>query len=207
MTPESRREPTRSGHYFDADPASTSSPREVRLDLPDLSLRLAVDRGVFASGGVDPGTKFLLSEGPRPPETGTIVDVGCGYGPIALTLARRAPGARVLAVDVNTRARALCRANAVALDCPNVEVLAPEEVPVDPAFDEIWSNPPIRIGKPALHDLISTWMGRLAPGGRALLVVHKHLGADSLSRWLGDQGHQVVRFGSRQGYRLLEVRP
>lgn len=207
MTPESRRERRRPGHYFDADPASASSPGEVRLDLPDLTLRLAVDRGVFASGGVDPGTKYLLVDGPPPHTTGTLVDVGCGYGPIALTLARRAPEARVLAVDVNSRARDLCHANAQTLGCPNVEVFAPEDVPVDLEFDEIWSNPPIRIGKPALHDLLSMWMGRLVPGGRALLVVHKHLGADSLTRWLGERGHEVTRLGSRQGYRILEVRP
>jgi len=195
------------GHYFDRQPSTASSPGEVRLDLPDLSLRLAVDSGVFSSGGVDPGTRYLLTEGPPPLPNGTIIDVGCGYGPIALTLAKRAPGAVVLAVDVNARARRLCRANATATGCGNVDVLSPEEVPEGLAVDEIWSNPPIRIGKAALHELLSTWLGRLRPEGRAVLVVHKHLGADSLAKWLEGQGHPVTRLGSRQGYRLLEVRP
>lgn len=206
MTPESSR-PAGRGHYFDAEPSAASSPGEVRLDLPDLSLRLAVDRGVFGHRGVDPGTKYLLVDGPAPPLTGTIVDVGCGYGPIALTLARRSPDARVLAVDVNARARDLCRTNATTAGCDNVDVLAPDDVPEALTVDEVWSNPPIRIGKAALHDLLSKWIGHLRPDGRALLVVHKHLGADSLASWLGGRGHTVSRLGSRQGYRLLEIRP
>jgi 16S rRNA (guanine1207-N2)-methyltransferase len=194
-----------SGHYFDAAPAAPSQPAEVRLDLPDRSLVLATDRGVFSGDRVDPGTKYLLLEAPPPPSEGTFVDLGCGYGPIACTLAGRAPGAAVWAVDVNERARALCRANADTLGLANVRVAAPSEVPTGLAVDLIWSNPPIRVGKAALHDLLVGWLDRLTPDGRALLVVQKHLGADSLQRWLVAQGWTAERFGSRTGYRLLEV--
>jgi 16S rRNA (guanine1207-N2)-methyltransferase len=72
-------------------------------------------------------------------------------------------------------------------------------------FTEIWSNPPIRIGKQALHDLLLTWLPRLAPGGRAVLVVGRNLGADSLHRWLEEQGHPTTRIGSAKGFRVLEV--
>jgi 16S rRNA (guanine1207-N2)-methyltransferase len=198
------------GHYFDADPAAGSRPRRVRLDLPDRSIELATDAGVFAADGVDAATKYLLLEAPAPPATGTFVDLGCGYGPIACTLAARAPEAEVWAVEVNRRARDLCRANAEALGLANVRVLAPDEGPAaqaGPAVDLIWSNPPIRIGKPALHELLSGWLGRLAPRGTAVLVVHQHLGADSLHRWLEGEGWAVRRLGSRRGNRLLEVRP
>lgn len=194
-------------HYFDREPTSRSAPRTVRLDLPDRSLELRTDRSVFAARGVDPATKYLLLEAPAPPASGTFVDLGCGYGAIACTLAARAPEATVWAVDVNRRALDLCRANAAALGLANVEVLAPEDVPEGVPVDLLWSNPPIRIGKAALHELLGGWLARLAPGGRAVLVVHKHLGADSLQRWLVEQGWTVTRLGSRQGNRLLEVRP
>ena len=177
----------------------------VELTLPDVHLELATDRGVFAADRIDPGTKYLLLEAPPPPTQGTVVDLGCGYGAIALTLARRAPAAEVLAVDVNARARALCRHNAETAGAANVRVLAPDDVPADISCDALYSNPPIRIGKPALHELLRTWLGRVRAGGRAWLVVQKHLGADSLTRWLCDEGFETRRIGSRAGYRLLEV--
>lgn len=193
------------GHYFDADPAASSQRREVRLDLPDLSLTLTTDRGVFSADRVDPGSKYLLLEAPPPPPDGSFVDLGCGYGAIACTLAARAPRATVWAVDVNRRALDLCRANAERAGLPNVRAVTPDEVPDDLAVDLIWSNPPIRVGKAELHDLLTRWLGRLREGGRAVLVVQKHLGSDSLQRWLQEQGWPTERLGSRAGYRLLEV--
>lgn len=192
-------------HYFSPNPARPSEPRSVPLVLPDLSLRLTTDRGVFAHGGVDTGTKLLLLEGPPVPGRGDVLDLGCGYGLIACALARRAPRANVWAVDVNGRARALCAANAEANGLANVRVLAPDDVPSDVRFAAIWSNPPIRIGKAALHELLALWLARLADGARAHLVVQRHLGADSLAAWLGEQGWTVTRRTARQGYRLLDV--
>jgi 16S rRNA (guanine1207-N2)-methyltransferase len=192
-------------HYFAAEPGVASAPRTVPLHLPDLSLALEADRGVFAAGGVDAGTKILLLEGPPVPVEGDVLDLGCGYGPIAVTLARRSPAARVWAVDVNERARKLCAANAAANGAANVTVAAPDDVPEDVRFAAIWSNPPIRIGKPALHQLLSRWLDRLADGGHAALVVQKHLGADSLQRWMNEQGWATSRRASRQGYRILDV--
>ena len=195
------------GHYFDASPQSRSAPREVRLDLPDLSLALTTDRGTFSPDRVDTGTKLLLLEGPPPAPRGELVDLGCGYGPIACTLAARSPEARVWALDVNDRARALCQANATRAGLGNVVTTTPDAVPADVEVDELWSNPPIRIGKVALHELLTTWLGRLAPTGRAVLVVQKHLGADSLHRWLEAEGWPVERRASQTGYRILQVGP
>jgi 16S rRNA (guanine1207-N2)-methyltransferase len=192
------------GHYFDQDPAVASDRRTVPLVLPDLSVTLTTDRGVFGRDAVDPGTKLLLLEGPPPPAEGDLLDLGCGYGPIAVALARRAPAARVWAVDVNRRALELCATNAEAAGV-EVRAATPDEVPTDVRFGGIWSNPPVRIGKGALHALLVTWLERLAPDGRAALVVHRHLGADSLARWLAEQGWPATRIGSRMGYRLLEV--
>jgi 16S rRNA (guanine1207-N2)-methyltransferase len=199
-------EPDGPAHYFSRSPTARSRPTTVQLDLPDLSLALRGDRGVFSAERVDPGTKVLLLEGPAPAPTGDLLDLGCGYGPIALALATRAPAATVWAVDVNERALDLTRANADAAGLANVRVASPDEVPADVRFAEIWSNPPVRVGKAVLHDLLDSWLARLAPGGRALLVVQKHLGADSLHRWLAQRGWKVERRTSRMAYRVLEVR-
>lgn len=195
-----------SGHYFTAQPTATSRPSTVSLVLPDLTLTLATDRGVFAADAVDAGTRLLLLEAPPLPDgPRRFLDLGCGYGPMAVTMAVRRPEATVWAVDVNERARALCAANAARAGVADrVLVRAPDEVG-DVTFDVIWSNPPIRIGKAALHRLLVDWLGRLAAGGTAVLVVHQHLGADSLARWLRDRGWQVERLRSRAGFRLLQV--
>ena len=193
------------GHYFDEEPDAASMPREVELWLPDMSLTLTTDRGVFGYDQIDAGSKLLLLKAPMPPPTGNHLDLGCGVGTIALPLARRAPGATVWAVDVNGRARDLCAANAIANDIANVRVVAPDDLPSEISFDCIWSNPPIRIGKPALHELLLRWLPRLTSDGSAILVVQKHLGSDSLQRWLTDEGYPTVRLASSSGYRILRT--
>lgn len=201
--------PDGADHYFAERPHAASAPSTVELVLPEgRLLALATDRGVFSGDRVDPGTRALLVEGPPVAPGGTLVDVGCGYGAIAVTLALRGgPGTTVWAVDVNERARELCRANARTHGVADqLRVVAPHEVPEDLVADQVWSNPPIRVGKAALHDLLATWLRRLRPGtGTAELVVQKHLGADSLARWLGEQGWPVARRASRGGYRILSV--
>jgi 16S rRNA (guanine1207-N2)-methyltransferase len=190
-------------HYFDEEPTAGSSPREVDLLLPDVHLHLRTDRGVFGHDRIDAGTKLLLLRAPAPPPHGDLLDLGCGTGALALTMARRAAGATVWAVDVNERARSLCAANARDNDIGNVRVCSPDEVPVEIRFASMWSNPPIRIGKAALHDLLSRWLGRLTDDGYAVMVVHKHLGSDSLQAWLSANGFPTERLASSSGYRVL----
>ena len=201
-TAESAVQPS---HYFDPAPVVESKPRTVHLHVGELSLELQADRGVFGSRGVDLGTLVLLREAPPPPSQGDIMDLGAGYGPIAIALARWAPGARVWAVDVNQRALQLTRSNAVVAGVPNVTACSPGEVPDDVRFDSIYSNPPVRVGKAALHELLLMWLPRLQPGGHAYLVVQRNLGADSLATWLATEGYQVNRLKSKKGYRILEV--
>lgn len=194
--------------YFETVPLVPSRPRTVELHLPDLSMELESDAGVFSADRVDPGTKLLLLEAPALPAAGTFLDLGCGYGPIALTMARRSPGATVYAVDVNERALELVDRNAAAAGLADrVRACRPDQMADDTRFDVIWSNPPIRVGKEALHDVLATALDRLTPNGRAVLVVQKHLGSDSLAKWLQGRGHAVRRLVSRGGYRLLEVGP
>jgi 16S rRNA (guanine1207-N2)-methyltransferase len=194
-------------HYFDSSPSGPSELRRVDVVLPDTSFSFVTDRGVFSHGHLDTGTAVLLRAVPSPPPTGELLDLGCGAGPIAITMARRAPAARVWAVDVNERARDLAARNADESGCPSIVVASPDAVPGEVAFDVIWSNPPIRIGKPALHELLATWLARLAPHGAAYLVVQRHLGADSLHRWLESGGYAVDRVASHAGFRVLAVRP
>lgn len=180
----------------------------MELVLPDVSLALETDRGVFARDRVDTGTKLLLLAGPAPdPGDRVIVDLGAGYGPIACVLAHRNPSATVWAVEVNERARELCRGNAERAGLANVVVADPDDVPDDLVVDRIWSNPPIRVGKAALHAILERWLGALAPDGSAHLVVQRNLGADSLHRWLVEQGWHVERRLARKAFRLLDVRP
>jgi 16S rRNA (guanine1207-N2)-methyltransferase len=191
--------------YFEPQPSVRTRPRTVVLNLPDLALTLATDSGVFAADAVDPGTRYLLLDAPAPPPTGDILDLGCGYGPIALAVAARSPGATVWAVDVNERALALCRRNAEQAGLANVRVASPDDVPAAVRFAAAYSNPPIRIGKAPLHSMLLQWLERLDAGAHAYLVVQKHLGSDSLARWLAGEGWLVARLGSRLGYRLLDV--
>lgn len=161
---------------------------------------------MFAARQIDRGTRYLLSSKPqtnRPQKD--LLDLGCGYGPIALTLAIRNPTSRIWAIDTNPRALDLCRDNARSADLKNIIVAAPEEVPPSIDFGQCWSNPPIHIGKKALHDLLAKWLNRLLPTGSAHLVVQRHLGSDSLARWLNEQGWVTTRRSSRRGYRLLDV--
>ena len=193
------------GHYFDSSPAVRSEPRTVTLALPDLTVDLRTDRGVFSADRIDPGTRLLLLEAPPPPGAGDLLDLGCGYGPIACALAHRAPGATVWAVDVNARALELTARNAAHLGLGGVHPVQPDAVPDSVRFAGIWSNPPVRVGKAALHRLLADWLPRLQPDGSAWLVVHRHLGADSLATWLGGEGWAVTRVASKRGYRILRV--
>lgn len=193
-------------HYFEEQPETASRPGSVTLVLPDLHLKLETDSGMFSPERVDQGTRILLESVPPPPPEGDLLDLGCGYGPIALTMASRAPRATVWAVDVNRRSVELCARNARTAALDKVRSLHVDEVPPEIRFSAIWSNPAIRIGKAAMHQMLSRWLTRLTPDGVAYLVVQKHLGSDSLQRWLNEQGWPTGRTTSRSSYRILEVR-
>ncbi|MET1059765.1 MAG: methyltransferase [Nocardioides sp.] len=193
-------------HYFTADPAVAFKRTPVEATVWGHALRLTSGSGVFAQGRLDIGTAVLFRE-TGPPAPGRILDLGCGYGMIGLAVASAVPGAVVTGVDVNERALLLANENAVALGLADrFRAVLPDAVAAEATYDEIWSNPPIRIGKEALHALLLAWLPRLAPGGRAVMVVGKNLGADSLQRWLGERGYPTERLSSAKGFRVLETR-
>jgi 16S rRNA (guanine1207-N2)-methyltransferase len=192
-------------HYFTGQPDAPHRPGLVHVVLPDVHLALRTDAGMFSPGRLDPGTRLLLETAPPPPDGGDLLDLGCGYGPLALVMAARAPGAQVWAVDVNERALALAAANAAQAGLGNVRCVPPGDQDLPGQLALIWSNPPIRIGKQALHELLAHWLARLAPDGSAYLVVQRNLGSDSLQQWLAGSGLTARRAAARGGYRVLEV--
>jgi 16S rRNA (guanine1207-N2)-methyltransferase len=195
-----------SEQYFTSEPAAVHRPGTVHVVLPDVHLELTTDSGVFSPRRLDAGTRLLLDAAPPPPAGGDLLDLGAGYGPMALVMAARSPGARVWAVDVNSRALALTAANAERAGLPNVTSALPDDPGLPALFDLIWCNPPIRIGKQALHELLARWLGRLAAGAAGYLVVQRDLGSDSLQRWLTCSGWSATRVAARSGFRVFEVR-
>ncbi|WP_277049327.1 class I SAM-dependent methyltransferase [Ruania albidiflava] len=197
------------GHYFTNEPGAQHAPRTLTVTLRGRQVQVTTDAGVFSTSRLDPGTTVLLAQAGEVPPSGTLLDLGCGWGPIALTMAMASPGARVLAVDVNTRALELTAQNAEHLGLVNVVTATPEDVLAaepDLRLDAIWSNPPIRVGKAVLHEMLRTWLPRLAPGASAQLVVAKNLGSDSLQRWItSDLGLPTSRRASAKGFRVLQV--
>jgi 16S rRNA (guanine1207-N2)-methyltransferase len=200
-------------HYFTAQPASAAERRQLRVSLAGRQVIVRTAPGIFCPDRVDIGTAVLLREAPVPPSTGNLLDIGSGWGPIALSMGLLSPDAVVWAVDVNQRALGLARDNARTLGIHEFHALTPDEVPADVRFGAIWSNPPIRVGKAALHDLLMRWLPRLATGGTAHLVVQKNLGSDSLQRWLKTElearepnAFEVGRHATARGFRLLSVR-
>ena len=176
-----------SEHYFTASPAGPAEEREHSFVIRGTRHTVTTASGVFSADRLDKGTQVLLDRVPDPPESGLLLDLGCGWGPIALALADAAPGATVLAADVNERAVDLAARNAAAAGHANIHAaeataLAAELKGSGAYVDLIWSNPPVRIGKAALHDMLLTWLGLLSDDGEAWLVVSRNLGADSLMK-------------------------
>ncbi|NLT53821.1 MAG: methyltransferase [Actinomycetales bacterium] len=198
-------------HYF-TTPTGHTKHREIEVVLAGRRVTVSTAGGVFSSERIDAGTRVLLARVPDPPARGDVLDLGCGWGPIAMTLGLLSPGATVWAVDANDLALELTRDNAARLGLTGVRAVRPDEVPDEVTFSAIWSNPPIRVGKDLLHDLLARWLPRLAGGASAHLVVQRNLGADSLHRWLAESvvpglgpWATVERVGSAKGYRVLRV--
>ncbi|KQW04087.1 hypothetical protein ASC66_16750 [Leifsonia sp. Root4] len=197
-----------SEHYFSADPGSELRLRRITVRLGGQDREVTTSNGIFSPDHIDQGTEVLLRYAPTPPETGDLLDLGCGWGPIALTLALESPGATVWAVDVNDRALELVRRNAAELGLENVKAVRPEELPDGIEFATIWSNPPIRVGKAELHSMLQKWLPRLAPGADSYLVVQRNLGSDSLQRWMESEFADrlvVAREAISKGFRVLKV--
>lgn len=194
-------------HYFDEAPSGDMKTKDIKVTLDAREVTVTTAGSIFSPDHVDTGTKILLEHLDDAPAGGDILDLGCGWGPIALALALHSPKATVWAVDVNERARQLTELNAAKLGLTNIKVCHPSEVPAKLEFTGIWSNPPIRVGKEVLHELMTTWLPRLEIGANAYLVVQKNLGADSLQRWIGANvlGISIERVSTAKAFRVLRA--
>lgn len=194
-------------HYFDEAPSGDMKTKDIKVTLDAREVTVTTAGSIFSPDHVDTGTKILLEHLDDAPAGGDILDLGCGWGPIALALALHSPKATVWAVDVNERARQLTELNAAKLGLTNIKVCHPSEVPANLEFTGIWSNPPIRVGKEVLHELMTTWLPRLEIGADAYLVVQKNLGADSLQRWIGANvlGISIERVSTAKAFRVLRA--
>jgi 16S rRNA G1207 methylase RsmC len=195
-------------HYFSQEPGSALKPKSIIIPVAGEMVQVTTASGTFSPTQLDFGTDVLIEQMELAPESGDILDLGCGWGPIALNLAKLRPNTKVWAVDVNTRSVELTAKNAKGLGLTNITAVVPEQVPENLVFSGIWSNPPIRIGKKELHELLLKWLPRLAVGAEAFLVVQKNLGSDSLQKWLTEElagSYEVSRYTSIKTYRVIKV--
>ena len=196
-------------HYFSKEPSSPLKSKTIQIPVAGELVDVTTASGTFSPQQLDFGTEVLIEQMDLAPVSGNLLDLGCGWGPIALNLGQLRPNTKVWAVDVNTRSIGLTQENAKNLGISNITALLPEQVPADLRFSGIWSNPPIRVGKKELHNLLLMWLPRLETGGEAYLVVQKNLGSDSLQKWLTEElanGYEVSRYTSIKTYRILKVK-
>jgi 16S rRNA (guanine1207-N2)-methyltransferase len=196
-------------HYFSQEPGSALKPKSIIIPVAGELVEVTSAAGTFSPQQLDFGTEVLIEQMELAPDSGDLLDLGCGWGPIALNLAKLRPKTKIWAVDVNTRSVELTTKNAKDLGLTNITACIPEEVPENLTFSGIWSNPPIRIGKKELHELLLKWLPRLAVGAEAYLVVQKNLGSDSLQKWLTEElagRYEVSRYTSIKTYRVIKVK-
>jgi 16S rRNA (guanine1207-N2)-methyltransferase len=196
-------------HYFSQEPSSPLKPKTIQIPVAGEIVDVTTASGTFSPAQLDFGTEVLIEQMDLAPVSGNLLDLGCGWGPIALNLGKLRPNTKVWALDVNTRSVELTQANAKNLGISNINAVLPEQVPAELRFSGIWSNPPIRIGKKELHELLLMWLPRLEAGGEAYLVVQKNLGSDSLQKWLTEElatGFEVSRYTSIKTYRVLKIK-
>ena len=190
--------------YYTRDPGSASAPQSFSVRVCGLDLRFTSDAGVFSKGELDRGTRVLLET--LPPLTGSVLDLGCGWGAVGVTLARANPGLRVTMADVNRRALDLAAANARAngADC---EVLESDGFGAlaGRVFDTVVTNPPIRAGKQVIYRMFADAAAHLAPGGALYIVIRKQQGAESAVRYLSSLYQTVEKLEKSGGFWVLRA--
>lgn len=195
-------------HYFSESPDSDAKSHEISFEVAGIPFSAKSEAGTFSVQKLDKGTQVLLRSHEYFPARGNVLDIGCGWGPISLSIAKLQPDTTVWALDVNQRSLRLTGENAARAALSNVRPVTAEQIPNELRFSGIWSNPPIRVGKAILHELMKTWIPRLEEGGSAFLVVQKQLGAESFEKWLATEFPMmtVTRSDQDKGYRVIEVR-
>ena len=192
-------------HYYTRTPQSASRPAECSFTYRGIDLVFETDAGVFSRGEVDTGTRLLLEALPEEMH-GEILDLGCGWGVIGISIARKWPGTQVTMADVNTRALDLSRKNA---ERNRAEVICAEsdgmEALADRNFDAVVTNPPIRAGKQVIYKMFADAAQRLKPDGALYLVIRKQQGAESCIRYLETIYAKVEKLDKSGGFWVLKA--
>jgi len=192
-------------HYYTRDPQSASRPAECEFTYRGIRLTFRTDAGVFSRGEVDTGTQVLLEALPEEMH-GEILDLGCGWGVIGISIARKWPETRVTMADVNTRALELSRENAKR---NRAEVICAESDGMEAfrgkTFDAVVTNPPIRAGKQVIYRMFADAAEALKPDGALYLVIRKQQGAESCIRYLQTIYASVEKLDRSGGFWVLKA--
>lgn len=196
-----------SEHYYTSRPSAAHEETSFEATLRGMTFRFVTDAGVFSRERVDFGS-LLLIQAMQIGAADTVLDLGCGYGPIGMVAARLAPQGYIYMVDVNERAVELARRNLAANGIANAEVRLGDGLAAVPgiAFDAILTNPPIRAGKATVYKLLEEAHAALKPGGSLWVVVQTKQGAPSMKRKLAELFGNVTDVDRKAGYHVFAAR-
>lgn len=195
-------------HYYSRNPETESKPMYWNYELLGHTFQFKTDQGVFSKREVDYGSRVLLGMFQMSDVEGPILDVGCGYGPIGLALAKTFPDRTVHMVDVNNRALELAKENAVLNKIDNIEIYNSDRFD-NVQFNQyaaIVTNPPIRAGKQVVHDILESSFEYLAENGELWVVIQKKQGAPSAKTKLEKLFNEVEVVGKDKGYYIIRAK-
>lgn len=197
-----------SQHYYSKNPQTKSNPREWTDVLLGEKFRFQTDTGVFSKSEVDFGSRLLIETFEEADVDGPILDVGCGYGPIGMAIAKKNPQKQVHMIDVNTRAIELAKKNVEKNDVSNVEIYESDGLSAVELtdFSAILTNPPIRAGKETIFRFYEEAAVKLVAGGSLWVVIQKKQGAPSTQVKLEELFGEVRVVDKKKGYFIFEAR-
>lgn len=196
------------GHYFENNPPETIKEYTITYTLQGRSFSLIASSGIFAKKDLDVGSRLLINVLLQDTLSGTCLDLGCGYGPVGLTVASLNPNLTLTLADVNERAVIDARHNAQRLGLTNLQILTSDGFQeLTQNFDVIAFNPPIRAGKKTIYRLYQEAKQHLNPNGSLYIVIRKDKGAESHETYLLTLFSKVLRRDRDKGYLVLIAKP
>ena len=195
------------GHYFDLEPETSSQIREISFTLFDRNYTYFTDNGVFSKSRIDEGSYIFLKVLLPLQLTGRILDLGCGYGPIGLTIAQNSKEARVDLADINSRALALASRSSERLNLNSRVTILHSDIyeKIEGIYDSIVVNPPIRAGKVVTYSMYSGSKAHLIDGGSLYIVIRKKQGAESAFKYLETVFENVSVLHKEKGYWIIKA--
>ncbi len=194
-------------HYFDLDPSVASKERKIEYYIDGRIISLVSDNGVFSKDKIDEGSFAFLKVIVPLRLSGKILDLGCGYGPIGLTVALTSPEARVNLADINTRALALCEKNAELLGLSQRVTVLQSDIysNIEGTYHSILVNPPIRAGKIVTYTMYEGALSHLIDGGSLFIVIRKNQGAPSASKYIESLFGNITLLKRDKGYYIYQA--